>query len=198
MSFQPKKFVQKNGVLTLNPEYIAWKQKNGGANNPKKQQEFVAPIDKMAMEIKVLTGSGLVAKDRNFLGKKTTSDPFVVVSLVSRGQKIQLGKTRTVQKSLSPIWDFTLSTSLSYLQHGPSPGFPNSNPMLMFEIFDEDLMSQPDNMGIVKVMLKWEDLHPSAPTWHEIPKDSAKNASGKIELKISTKVHRMENLRPYC
>jgi hypothetical protein len=70
--------------------------------------------------------------------------------------------------------------------------------MLMFEIFDEDLMSQPDNMGIVKVMLKWEDLHPSAPTWHEIPKDSAKNASGKIELKISTKVHRMENLRPYC
>ena len=194
----PKKFVQKNGVLTLNPEYVEWKH-NGGASKAKKQQkDFIAPIDKMNLEIQVLNGSGLVAKDRNMLGKKTTSDPFVVVSLISRGRKTQLGKTKTVKKTLSPAWQATFSTSLSYLQHGPSPGFPNSNPMLMFEIFDEDLMSAPDNMGIVKVVLKWEDLLPSAPSWHEVPKDSAKNASGKIELKISSRIHRMENLKPYC
>ncbi|KAL3920382.1 MAG: hypothetical protein SGILL_003294 [Bacillariaceae sp.] len=194
----PKKFVQKNGVLTLNPEYIQWKQNNGGATKPKQQQEFIAPIDKMLMELQVLSGSGLVAKDRNMLGKKTTSDPFVVVSLISRGRKTQIGKTKTVKKTLSPAWQASFRTSLSYLHHGPSPGFPNSNPMLMFEIFDEDLMSAPDSMGVVKIMLKWEDLQPSAPSWHDVPKDSAKNASGKIELKVSSKIHRMENLRPYC
>ncbi|KAL3923407.1 MAG: hypothetical protein SGILL_001674 [Bacillariaceae sp.] len=193
----PKKFIQKNGVLTMNPEYISWKQNGGAAKANKQQQPFVAPIDKMALEVRVVKGSGLVAKDRNMMGKKTTSDPFVVVSLISRGRKTVLGKSKTIKKNLAPVWDFGLTTSLSYLQHGPSPGFSNSMPMLMFEIFDEDLMSAPDSMGIVKVMLKWEDMA-SGPTWHEVPKDSAKNASGKIELKISTKLHRMENLRPYC
>jgi Ca2+-dependent lipid-binding protein len=197
MSTPPKKFINKNGVLTLNPDYMTWKKKNGG-NIPQQQQHqqthFEAPIDKMNIQIQVIQGTGLVAKDRNLLGKKTTSDPYVVVSLLSsRGQKLEIGRTKTIYKNLSPSWDCTLTAAIPYLQYGPSAG----NTILLFQIFDEDQMSAPDSMGVIKIPLVWNDARPSGPTWHDVPKDSAKNASGKIQLKISSKIHRMENVRPY-
>ena len=66
MTNPPKKFLQKNGVLTLNPEYTAWKQTHGDA--PKSKPKSAAPVDKMALEIALIQGTGLVAKESTSLG----------------------------------------------------------------------------------------------------------------------------------
>jgi hypothetical protein len=209
----PPKTILKNGVITLNPEWVEWKKKHqqDGGNSKNTQQKHHqrqepagAPIEKMTVKIQVLQGKDLVAKDRNLLGKKTTSDPYVVVSLLSsRGRKVQLGKTPTIYKNLSPRWDHSVTASVSYLEHGPTLGsnhYRNApgNSMLVFEIFDEDQFSEPDRMGVVQIPLEWDNARPESGTWYEIPKNSAKNATGSIEIRISSQVHRMENLKPYC
>jgi len=199
MSSQPKKFIKKNGVNMLNPEYLQWK-KNGGTKPPPPQWED--PIDYMLVQFQVLEGRDLVAKDRNAFGKKTSSDPFVEVSLLctptkaipgqkKKVQRIPLGKTQTIKKNLNPTWNFTKVSQVPYSRASESL-------QLVFNIYDEDLMSSPDSMGALALPpLKWKNKK-GTPTWYEVPKGSAKKASGDIKINVNTEVHRVKGLRPYC
>ena len=199
MAKQPKKFINKDGVNVLNPEYLEWKKKGGKKSEKQKWQD---PIDKMVVQFEVIKAKDLVAKDRNLLGKRTSSDPYVTTSLLctpskplpgqqKRVQKIKLGKTETMKKNLNPTWNFSKSSAIPYSRK-------NETLQLMFEIFDEDLVGSDDCMGVVKLQaLEWKDTNGSA-VWYEIPKNSAKNASGSIQIKYSTVLHRVQGLRPYC
>ena len=59
------------------------------------------------IDITIVGGRGLVAKDRSAFGKKS-SDPYVVISCGKR----TLGTTRVVDKSLSPVWNETFKLNL--------------------------------------------------------------------------------------
>ena len=59
------------------------------------------------IDITIVGGRGLVAKDRSLFGKKS-SDPYVVISCGKR----TLGTTRVVDKSLSPVWNQTFKLNL--------------------------------------------------------------------------------------
>ena len=196
----PKKFIKKNGVNILNPDYLEWKKKHGKPCTPSSSSRE-APIDKMIVQIQILQGSGLAAKDRNLFGKKTSSDPYVLVYWLSsppsipgqknsKEQRIKLGKTTTVRKNLSPTWNYSVKMSIPFSKK-------NDNNKLSFHIYDEDKLSDHDCMGIVTHPLLWKDSAGSA-SWIEIPKNSAKGASGKIQIKIDTSLHRVEGLKPYC
>jgi len=199
MAPQPRKFISKNGVNILNPEYLAWKR-NGGKKSSSSGTQWQDPIDKMLIQYSVLQAKDLVAKDRNLFGKKTSSDPYVQVSLLRipsskvpgkkmQIQKIKLGRTGTLKKNLSPTWNYSHTSAIPY---------SSETIHLMFEIYDEDQMSSDDLMGVVKLpALEWKDSNGSA-VWYEIPKDSAKKATGSIQLKVSTSVRRVQGLRPYC
>jgi len=199
MTQQPKKFVKKNGVNSVNPEYLAWKR-SGGKNSP--SLPWQDPIDKMMVQYQVLQAKDLVAKDRNMFGKRISSDPYVHVSLLctpsstvsgqkKKMQKIKLGRTPTMKKNLSPIWNYSQASAIPYSRR-------NEILQLMFEIFDEDKLSSDDSMGALKLQaLQWKDSVGSA-VWYEIPKGSAKDVSGKIQIKVSVSIHRVQGLRPYC
>lgn len=190
----PSRFTNINGVNRLNPYYSEWKKQHGKTSLPVQSKQPI--IDKMSVQITIIKGLDLVAKDRNLFGKKTSSDPYVLVYLFSSGQmnereqKIKLGQTPTVKKNLSPTWNHSVSTTLPY--HKKS-----DNNRIIFQIFDEDKLSADDSMGIINIPLAFQDSTEPA-VWHEIPKNSAKNASGKIQILIQTSLHYAKGLVPYC
>ena len=86
-----------------------------------------------------------------------------------------LGKTQTIYKNLNPTWNKTFN-------------FEVSEPWkVTLKIYDEDLLSDPDSMGVVTLTVPAVDGGDSK-TWFDIPKDSAKNAKGKLQIRFCTKL----------
>ena len=129
--------------------------------------------DVCEIEMTVIAGNDLVAKDRNLLGRKTTSDPYVEVYL--EDSIILHGKTKTIYKNLNPEWN----TKFKFWISDPWK--------VTLKIYDEDKMSSPDLMGVVTVNVKPVDGGDQT-AWYEVPKDSAKNAKGKLQLRFKTKL----------
>ena len=68
------------------------------------------------LEITVHKGEGLVAKDRNVMGKKVSSDPYVVLEIWPKGipddmerekdyPNDRFGRSPTKMKTLNPEWN---------------------------------------------------------------------------------------------
>mmetsp|Transcript_11218 Transcript_11218/g.23250 ORF Transcript_11218/g.23250 Transcript_11218/m.23250 type:complete len:200 (-) Transcript_11218:158-757(-) len=198
MAPQPKKFIKKNGVNMLNPEYLAWKKTGGKKTAPPRWED---PIDFVLVQYEVIEAKDLVAMDRSLFGKKKSSDPFVKISLLctpttlvagkkKAAEKIRLGRTEVIKKNLNPTWNFKSGSKIPYSR-------ANETLQLVFEVFDEDKLSSDDPMGTLKLSpLKWKDSNESA-KWYEIPKGSAKKVSGDIKIKVTTQLHRVQGLRPY-
>jgi len=125
-------------------------------------------LEHIEIQLTVIQGQGLVAKDKNLFGKKTSSDPYTEVWC----NRKCVGKTSTKNKTLDPVWNKKIMFKIK----SPAP--------FILKVYDEDLMSSPDLMGVVSIPC------PTTPgiitNWYEIPTDSAKNASGKLEVKIET------------
>lgn len=196
-SQQPRKFINENGVNKLNPDYLQWRKKQGNTTTSScSEQPPQAIIDKMNVHVTVVQGQDLCAKDRNMFGKKT-SDPFVTLSFCSspptnrtREQQSSLGRTTTIKKNLSPIWNHSVAFAIPY-------ELKDHTNRIVFNIYDEDILSSDDSMGVVSIPVAFQDSvgDASAAVWYEIPKNSAKNACGKIQIQVQTSLHR---LTPYC
>lgn len=59
-------------------------------------------VASVTINLKIIEGKELVAKDRSLLGKRTTSDPFVEVFL---GDKNYGHKTKVIKTTLDPKWN---------------------------------------------------------------------------------------------
>jgi Ca2+-dependent lipid-binding protein len=134
----------------------------------------------LIVQLTVLQGTELVAKDRNLFGKKTTSDPYVEVWVLGR-QKV--GKTATKFKTLSPTWNQSFPIEFQEVQ----------SPFVLLKILDEDKFSEPDSMGVVKVAIPIKDGDTTQ--WYDIPSDSAKNATGRLQVRLQTTVHHKKFLK---
>jgi len=185
MTAAPPKVIHVNGVNRINPAYLQWKKNGGKVESTPSRTKL--PVSKVDFSFDIIKARDLVAKDRNMFGKKTTSDPYVEVWLCSdrKHEALCLGKTPTVKKNLNPQWNHQLRISVPFLNA------PWCN-QLQFRIFDEDLLSAPDAMGTITLPFAWTDGNQQH--WHEVPKTSAKNAQGSIELRVQSKVH---HARPY-
>ena len=127
----------------------------------------------LSVKITILQGEGLVAKDRNVFGKKTSSDPFVEVWALN-AQKI--GKTKTAKKTLSPRYNETFAMQLQQVTH----------PFVALKIFDEDLLSAPDAMGTVTVPIPTQNGDTTQ--WYNVAPGSAKNATGRLQVRLEVTV----------
>lgn len=125
------------------------------------------PEDRMQflqVKIHILKGRNLVAKDRNFIGRKTSSDPYVVV----HHGPTQLGKTSIIKKTLDPEWDnevFRVSVVPRALEIYRT---------IELNIFDHDNLSPDDPMGTVHIRI------PTTPNkkemvWHTVERGEGRN-----------------------
>ena len=173
---------------------LEWQKEQGiksttaGASLTSSGTTEAAPYAKMIVAVTIVQGRGLVAKDKNVLGQKTSSDPYVKLYLstvpkatqFTRGEKTKIGKTPVVKKNLNPTWDTTFDAfDVPYGAKG------DDSVTLVFEIYDEDKASADDAMGIVKIPLPFKDTETEA-VWYEVPYNSTKDASGEIQVKIKT------------
>ena len=69
------------------------------------------------IDLTIVAGRGLVAKDKTFFGKRTSSDPYVKVlyrtfQLGEKG-KTEFGRTPTISKTLDPTWNAHVKIQLA-------------------------------------------------------------------------------------
>jgi Ca2+-dependent lipid-binding protein len=123
---------------------------------------------KMSVKLTIIQGEGLVAKDKNILGQKTSSDPYVEVWVKFK----EIGKTATQNKTLDPIWNERFDMELK-----------RDNPKVVLKIWDEDFMAEPDPMGIITLEIPTE-IGADTTQWYDVPEGSAKNASGRLQVRL--------------
>jgi len=160
-------------------------------------------VEGMELKVTIMKGEGLAAKDRNLMGQRTTSDPYCVVFLETstpgaragskpKVSQKQIGKTKTVMKNLSPTWDETWKMTLpcSVLQD------PKNPPTLICKLYDYDKGTDDDEMGTVKIPLSIDPpKNQNTKEWYEIPKKSANNAKGKLQVGIKTVLQRSTEIK---
>jgi len=143
------------------------------------------------IEIDIIRGRNLVAKDKNLLTRrKTTSDPYVNVYCGGK----YAGKTKVVYKNLNPTWNQKIKIKLgkdeaTHLFSNFQSG--GHQPQFELHIFDFDEMSDDDSMGRVVGILPLSD--PPSTNWYPVEKNPGKSkpVSGELEVKISVSIQKM-------
>lgn len=154
------------------------------------------------LHVKILQGRNLVAKDTNVFGRRTTSDPYVILML---GGKERLGKTDIVFKSLDPTWSQEFSTPTAGAGNPPSNNsnyFKRNIMALTLEnhrriechIYDHDTMSADDPMGTVYVPIPTlRDF--KTVNWYPAEKGEGENhcdnATGELLVEVEVRTKRM-------
>ena len=179
----------KLSSLCLHPESKKAKKNGSGAKDNSKDHKykgvgkndstlpyflFPGPCKKTTtkIQLEILKGEDLAAKDRNALIQLTTSDPFVEIWAYDH----IYGYTATIMKSLNPEWRnevFNLRLTGDYAHD------------IFLKIWDEDINHNAELMGVVNLKVRPETID-TGPVWYEIPKDSARNAKGRLQVKLKT------------
>jgi hypothetical protein len=137
----------------------------------------------LQVRVTILEGRNLVAKDKNFWGKKVSSDPYVKVF---HGPN-KMGKTCIVKKTLDPKWDdqtFVLNVI---------PRALDVYKTIECSIFDHDQLSTDDSMGTCFVNIP-NSLNSKHTSWYQVEKGEGKhycrNAKGelKVEIELRSKI----------
>ena len=136
--------------------------------------------------VEILQGRDLVAKDRNLLGRRTTSDPYVNLYI---GREL-LGKTKVIPKTLSPVWNsrfqYTMGADSANFLVQPEYGNQNQSGATL-TLWDHDKIGDDDAMGTVVIPLN--PLQKETTKWYTVGKGSGKsfckNAKGEMQIKIT-------------
>ena len=186
----------------------------------RKDLSYLHSLESLRIDVAILRGQGLVAKDRNLLGKRTSSDPYVKVFC----DGTLYGKTRVISKNLNPEWNETISVKLekgalsSLIQkmsfsHGPA-GASSTTIHIDLVLFDHDKLSDDDCMGVVSIPLHIskdggtdganndgesaaDSTSPAIPKSYPVNtscphlKYFGKNATGNMTVGLSTKMKRI-------
>jgi stress response protein SCP2 len=155
----------------------------------------------LKVTITILEGRDLIAKDRNLLGQRTTSDTYVQV--YDHNNKY-LGRTKTVSKTLVPKWNshnvFSMTLGADSAQNIMRK-HANGDPGVTFslKLFDEDALTENDPMGTVTVPVRPSDVEDDdSSTWYPVEKGSGEtfcnNAKGELRVRISLQAQAMRDL----
>jgi Ca2+-dependent lipid-binding protein len=155
-------------------------------------------MDVLDLEITVIRADGLAAKDTNFLGFPTKSDPYCEVVFHPKGidsqfeeDHIAWGKTAPCMKTLKPEWN------QSFNQLVPLNGL-NDDAQFRLTLMDYDQLSEDDLMGRVDVFFPLKEikrLHGDfeQTKWYAVPRSSAdgEEAKGRVQVTLKTKLRRL-------
>ena len=142
-----------------------------------------AGIIGVELDFTIISGAGLVAKDGSgFLkmGKKSTSDPYVVVRVGTE----KVCTTKVCTKTLDPVWKETFKWQAEGRAFKPKDD-------VTFTIYDRDRGMSDDPMGEVRMPLTslYDGLVKEAD--HTVRNCAGcKDASGTLKLSISCAVRR--------
>jgi len=145
----------------------------------------------ITLELNVIQGRNLVAKDSSLFSKKKSSDPYI--EIYYNGKKY--GETKVVKKTLSPQWNqsFTLILGTDDVNHALQGHTDYSN--LSFRLVDKDLKDD-DLMGeaIVALPVTESTVRPLT-SWYPVgpgkDKYSCPDASGEIQVALSLSQKKM-------
>mmetsp|Transcript_28177 Transcript_28177/g.40815 ORF Transcript_28177/g.40815 Transcript_28177/m.40815 type:complete len:624 (+) Transcript_28177:142-2013(+) len=162
-------------------------------------------LSSLNIKITILQGRNLVAKDRALfgIGKKNASDPYVRVFFGGKihgrtqagrslriDQTIERGRTETQYKTLNPHWrrgivKISLNSQMANdLISGKDPSLAK----IKLLIFDEDQVSEDDDMGTVVIPLRPLLGQPPEAKWYSVEKGKGehhvKNATGELQVKV--------------
>mmetsp|Transcript_8640 Transcript_8640/g.15107 ORF Transcript_8640/g.15107 Transcript_8640/m.15107 type:complete len:268 (-) Transcript_8640:118-921(-) len=142
-----------------------------------KRRPKVATQNFSTLEVQVLKGRDLVAKDKNLFGKYVSSDPYIQI----KHGHYSVGTTKVVRKTLNPVWEesFCFRLSQEALEECKS---------IECAIFDQDLLSSDDPMGEISIpLLVSQDF--SITRWYTVTQGSGENyckdAMGEVLVKVS-------------
>ena len=155
-------------------------------------------MEVLDLEITVIQADGLAAKDTNFFGFATKSDPYCEVIFHPRGidsqyeqDHIAWGKTVICFKTLTPHWNQSFQKLVPLNELSEDAQFK-------LILMDYDKLSEDDLMGRVDVFLPLNEikrLHGDfqQTKWHGVPKSSAdgEEAKGRVQVSLKTKLKRM-------
>lgn len=132
------------------------------------------------VEVRVRKGRNLVAKDRNLLGRKTSSDPYVQVVYGAR----LIGATPVIPKTLNPVWEEDLKFEW-FVGHGTL----ERKKEFQLRIFDMDFISDDDPMGSLMIPFPMETG--SVEDWFPVGNGKGdyycKNPSGELFVQVKIK-----------
>ena len=149
----------------------------------------------------ILEGEKLLAKDRNLLGIKTTSDPYVSVRFYPKGpdyegrdggdEPIFLGETKVVMKTCSPKWNCELPPLKL-----PESGMTD-DAVFHLEVADYDKLSEDDPMGCAWLHLapfiykKDQKIIPTTKSkWVPVEDENSTSvAAGRLHCSVVTKLY---------
>jgi hypothetical protein len=133
----------------------------------------------LQVRVTILEGRNLVAKDKNFWGKKVSSDPYVKVF---HGPN-KMGKTCIVKKNLDPKWVDKNETFVLNVV----PRALDDYKTIECNIFDHDQLSKDDPMGTCFVKIP-HSLNAKFTSWYPVEKGRGKtycrNAKGELKVEI--------------
>jgi len=144
-------------------------------------------IAHIIIDVTIIQGRDLVAKDKNlFSRKKTSSDPYV--DLYYRGKKY--GRTQVIEKTLSPTWNRSFRIKIDKKGVDQALQGLTDSKNLSLRIFDEDFASSDDFMGESIVQIPFEESFEKPLTsWYRVGTGTGnlycKKASGEIQVKVS-------------
>jgi len=137
------------------------------------------------MEISIMRGKNLVAKDQHWLTrKKTTSDPYVCAYY---GQKF-LGKTETKSKTLNPTWNWKVRIAVPLDDAIRARQGYTDMAKIRLMIFDKDKLTDDDFMGEITVPVCLNDT--ISEEWYQVGTGDKSgnlfchNASGDVKVKV--------------
>jgi hypothetical protein len=155
-------------------------------------------LDIIEVKVTVLGGRGLVAKDKNLLGRNTTSDPYVKIFHANS----YVGKTAIVWKTLNPEWK-DQSFCIAAI-----PNVLDKFDVIECNIYDHDTLSTDDSMGTVYIPIP-RKFNEKVLMWYPVEKgkgeDYCRNAKGDLHVEIEvqpklsnvfkTQLRRMSSVR---
>ena len=150
-------------------------------------------INGIEIDVTIAQAKGLFAKDSGgMFSKKKSSDPYAIIYWGGE----QCGRTKTISKNLSPVWNetFKITASSKQIQHVLN-GDPKYS-LIDIVIFDDDKLNKDDPLGAVSLPLNIMDDPANLPiSWYTLSKGKdpyvAKDVSGELEMQLSVSVERV-------
>lgn len=124
------------------------------------------------LSVVVRCAYGLVNKDTGMYGD--VSDPYVTVRLESQAEHLRK-RTHTVQNNLNPVWN--TQPFLLPLQ--------NEDDTLIFEVWDENMLSEPEFLGGLELPLSRFAGNPNKPNFVRERLQGVEHGELEVEIGIS-------------
>ena len=150
-------------------------------------------INGIEIDVTIAQAKGLFAKDSGgMFSKKKSSDPYAIIYWGGE----QCGRTKTISKNLSPVWNETFKIAASSKQIQQVLNGDPKYCLIDIVIFDDDKLNKDDPLGAVSLSLNFMDDPTNLPiSWYTLSKGKdpyvAKDVSGEMEIQLSVSVERV-------